>query len=81
MTDGLQYLIGSSIYITSAAQFTGIVEYGFLFAWMDFQLIVSYERLQVFGVVHDFDGKVIVFLKSFITDGTGGYQYFSTGIF
>ena len=51
MTDGLQYLIGSSIYTTSAAQFTGIVEYGFQLALMWGDEFISNQVVQVFGVV------------------------------
>ena len=53
MTDGLQYLIGSSIYTTSAAQFTGIVEYGFQLALMWGDEFISNQVVQVLGVVHD----------------------------
>ena len=53
MTDGLQYLIGSSIYITSAAQFTGIVDYGCPLALMWGDEFIPNQVVQLFGVVHD----------------------------
>ena len=77
MTDGLQYLIGSSIYITSAAQFTGIVEYGFQIKRVDFQFPFPDQHINVFRVVHDFYIQQVILLESFVTDRAGGNQYIS----
>ena len=74
MTDGLQYLIGNSIYITPTAQFTGIVEYGFQLALMWGDEFISNQVIQVFGVVYDLYVQSVFFPESLIADRAGSDQ-------